>query len=191
VSFSIDYPNDWIGIPEFGEGEVFATPQDWATALAAEIAPDLRPRPRRRQRAALTDVLALYGASVAEIGAGRGYIWLDTLETAPFLVGSRTIARADVGDAPITDIAGAGGEADYVPPIVTDVVTDSGLRGISVERHAPLDDAAVHVGHLIGTYVFEVEEGFIMFGTSTTDFAGYDRFRPHFAEFARTVRWSS
>ncbi|MEU1971676.1 hypothetical protein ABZ477_08460 [Microbacterium sp. NPDC019599] len=189
MSFYIHYPDDWIGVPQFGDGEVFATPRDWATALVAEIAPAFRPKPRRRQRAALVDALALLGGSVQEIGAQSGYIWIDTLETAPFLVGSIPIPRSEVGDAPAVDIAGGRGDGDYVPPIVRDVVTDSGVPGVYVERHAPLDDRAVHVANLIGTYVFEVPEGFLMLGTSTTDFTAFERFRPHFEELARTVRW--
>ena len=65
------------------------------------------------------------------------------------------------------------------------------LPGVYVERHAPLDDAAVHVGTLIGTYLLETEDEFLMLGTSTTDFAGYERFRPHFEEFARTASWTA
>ena len=124
-----------------------------------------------------------------QIGADAGYIWLDTLESAPFLVGSKVISRSEAGDAPLPEIAGAGGDGDYVPPIVRDLTTASGLGGVYVERHAPLDDAAVHVGVLVGTYVFEAGDELLMLGTSTTDFAGYERFRPHFEEFARTARW--
>lgn len=189
MSFYIHYPDDWIGIPAFGEGEVFVTPQAWAEALTAEIAPLFRPKPKRRQRASLESVLALYGQNVREIGADTGYIWIDTLETAPFLVGSKVLSRQDVGDAPPAEVAGARSDGDYVPPIVRELTAGGGLPGVYVERHAPLDDAAVHVGTLIGTYVFESEDGLLMFGTSTTDFAAYERFRPHFEEFARTVRW--
>lgn len=189
MSFYIHYPDDWIGVPGFGEGEMFATPRDWATALVAEIAPSFRPKPRRRERAALTDALALLGGSVEEIGAHAGYIWIDTLQSAPFLVGSVPIPRAEAGDASAIDLAGGRSDADYVPPIVREVITGSGVAGAYVERHAPLDDRAVHVGNLIGTYVFEVPEGFLMLGTSTTDFAAYERFRPHFQELASSVRW--
>lgn len=188
MSFYIEYPDDWIGVPAFGPGETFATPEAWAAALVAEIAPTMRPKPRRAQRAALAQVLAFVAGNVERIGADSGYVWLDPVDSSPFLVGAKVLSRLDVGDATPAQLAGAAEDSDFVPPIERELVTGPGVRGHYVERHAPLDDEAVHVGNLSGTYVLEADGELLLLGTATTDFAAYERFRPHFEEFAGSVR---
>ena len=67
--------------------------------------------------------------------------------------------------------------------------TASGLRGVYVERHAPLDDDAPHVAVISGTYAFHLPSGLVFLSSSSLDLAGFERFRPRFEEFSRSLRW--
>jgi hypothetical protein len=189
MNFFIEYPLDWVGIPRFGDGQVFATPEAWADALVREIAGDARPRLGRKERAGLADALALIARGFEEGGAQSGYVWLESHRGPLHPVALTTMPRSAIGDASASEIAGARGDGDYVPPIVRDVVVDSGAAGAYVERHAPLDSEAVHVATVSGVYAFPSDEGVVVLSASTTDFAGYERFRPHFEELAQTFRW--
>ena len=189
MNFFIEYPLDWVGIPGFGDGEVFATPEAWADALVREIASDARPRLGRKDRAGLTDAFALIARGLEEGGAQSGYVWLETYRGPLQPVVLTTVPRSAVGDATAAEVAGARGDGDYVPPIVRDLVVAGGATAAYVERHAPLDSDAVHVATVSGVYAFPSDEGVVLLSASTTDFAGYERFRPHFEELAQTFRW--
>lgn len=195
MSFYFQYPDDWIGIPQFGGDEVFDTPRAWADALAAELVDLARPRVSRRERpqvrTSLADAFALVGADLDEKKVQAGYLWLESFAGPLHIVTAKVLSRQDVGDATLAEVAGARGDEDYVPPIVTEVAAVGGLAGVYVERHAPLDAEALHVATLSGTYVFEADESLMVFGSSTSDLPSWDAFRPRFAEFAATLRWEA
>jgi hypothetical protein len=195
MSFYFQYPDDWIGVPQFGDGEVFDTPRAWADALAAELVDLARPRLSRKDRpqvrTSLADAFALVGADLDEKKVQAGYLWLESFAGPLHIVTATVLSRRDVGDATLAEVAGARGDEDYVPPIVTEVTAAGGLAGVYVERHAPLDADAPHIATLSGTYAFEDDETLMVFGSSTTDLPSWESFRPHFSEFATTLRWEA
>ncbi|MHA6667526.1 hypothetical protein ACX3O0_01520 [Homoserinimonas sp. A447] len=187
MSVFVRYPDDWIGVPPFGEGEVFQTAPEWADALVAELADVTAMRLTDDETAALAGSLALVGGEVETRGAQSCYVYLESLRGPIHIVDGRMIARGEVGDAPVEEVAGIR-EPDLVrEPTVTEVVTDSGLAGVLCVRHAPFDDDARQVMTLRGSYAFEVDGGFFLLSTATTDLAGFERFRPRFAELAASV----
>jgi hypothetical protein len=190
MAYSIDYPQDWIGIPHFGEGEVFATAEAWADALAGEIVAPLGLFGRKKERrAALAETFAFVAKELEKGGAHWGYAWLASVDGPLRFVAVMGLAREDIGDAPAAELAGADGHGDYVPPIVREITASSGATGVYVERHSPMDDEAPLVQVISGTYAFERPDGVVLLQASTTDMAGYEAFRPHYEEFARSFRW--
>ncbi|WP_243075613.1 hypothetical protein [Microbacterium sp. SS28] len=184
----IEYPGDWIGVPRFGAGEVFAVPADWAAALTDELIAESGARPGRVERQALVDALTIMGTGSQERGASSSYIhypgWGATLE----LVDVVLLDRSVVGDAEAAEVAGAH-EPDLLrPATVTEVETPAGLRGSLVVRHAPLDADAAEVVTLRASCALDVGDGFVLLGTATTDLAAFEAFSPHFRALVDSVR---
>jgi hypothetical protein len=187
MSVFVRYPDDWIGVPAFGDGEAFATAEAWADALAVELV-DVTGTPLTAEDTeALAGSLALVASDVEKRGAQSSYVYLESLRGPLHVVDGRMIPRREVGDAPVEEVAGIR-EPDVVrEPTVTEVVTDSGLAGVLCVRHAPFDEDAQQVIILRATYAFEVDGGFFVLSTATTDLAGFERFRDRFAQLAAAV----
>lgn len=184
----VDYPEDWIGIPEFGEGELFGEPRAWASALTDELVDDTGETLDDSERGALVSALALVATDVTARGSVASYVWLASLRGPVHVVDTVLVARSETGDAAAHEVAGSL-ETDVLrAPVVTDVVTDRGLRGALVVRHAPLDADAPHVVTLRATYALDVGPGFIVLGTATQDLAQFEAFRPHFRRLIDSVR---
>ena len=180
MSVHVTYPPDWIGVPSFGEGEVFAAPADLAAMLTDELVAEFGVAPSAQERQAVAAALTIMGSGTRERGASASYIhfpaWGGPLE----LVDVVLLDRGVVGDAPAHEVAGST-EPDLLrPPTITDVTTASGLSGSLVIRHAPMDDDAPHVVSLRASCALDVGDGFVVLGTATTDLAAFEAFRPHF-----------
>lgn len=190
MSFFIAYPDDWIGVPDFGDGEMFAAPIDWAAALVAELAADAGTEFTGEQRSSLVEALSLLATGVREErGADSAYIWLASLHGPVRVVDVRAISRRAAGDASAADLAGQGDPGLLREPRVEEFVSDFGVRGVAVEGYVPLDEAASHVVIVRAAHVLESEDGFLQLVSSSTDLAGFEQFRPHFARLAHRVSW--
>ncbi len=188
--YGFDYPQDWIGIPHFGEGEVFATPEAWASALAAELTEGLGFFSGRQKRfAALAEAFASVARRLEVGGSHWGFIWLASFDGPLHVVATQALARGGIDGVSAAELAGADAEGDPTPPVVREIVAAAGAPGVYVERRALLDDEAARTQVLIGSYAFETPEAIVLLQASTTDVAGYELFRPHYEEFARTFLW--
>ena len=180
MSVHVTYPPDWIGVPPFGEGEVFAAPADWAAMLTDELVAEFGVAPSPQQRQAVVDALTIMGSGTRERGASASYIHFPAWGAPLELVDVVLLDRGVVGDAPAHEVAGST-ESDLLrPPTITDVTTASGLSGSLVIRHAPMDDDAPHVVSLRASCALDVGDGYVVLGTATTDLAAFEAFRPHF-----------
>lgn len=187
MSVFVRYPDDWIGVPEFGPDEVFATARDWAQALTDELITEVGEQLEQEERAALVGALTVIGVSVAERGAAASYVFLHSIRGPVDFVDLELVPRSAVGDAPASDIAGALEPDAINPPTVTELSTANGLRGALVIRHAPLDADAPHIVTLRASAALDVGDGFAVLATSTTDLAGFEAFRPHFMALIESV----
>ncbi len=180
MSVHITYPPDWIGVPGFGDGEVFDDPADWAAMLADELLVEFGITPPREQRQALADALTIMGSGTKERGASASYIHYPAWGAPLELVDVVLLDRSVVGDAPAHEVAGSN-EPDLLrPATVTDIVNASGLSGSLVIRHAPMDDETPDVVSLRASCALDVGDGFVVLGTATTDLPAFEAFRPHF-----------
>jgi hypothetical protein len=180
MSVHVTYPPDWIGVPGFGDGEVFETPADWAEMLAGELLIEFGITPPAAERQALVNALTIMGTGTKERGASASYIhypwWGAPLE----LVDVVLLDRSVVGDAPANEVAGSNEPDLLQPATVTDIVNAAGLRGSLVIRHAPMDDESPDVVSLRASCALDVGDGFVVLGTATTDLPAFEAFRPHF-----------
>ena len=187
MSVYVQYPDDWIGVPEFGEGEVFATPAEWARALVDELIPLADENLEEGERVALIGALTLAGTGVADRGANTSYVHLRTLRGPLELVDLVLVPRSAVGDAPAEEVAGSLDPDAINPPTVTELSTAAGLRGALVVWHAPLDAEAPHIVTLRAAAALDVGNGFAVLGTSTTELAQFEVFRPDFMALIESV----
>ncbi len=180
MSVHITYPPDWIGVPGFGDGEVFDTPAEWAEMLAGELLIEFGISPRPEERRALVAALTVMGTGTKERGASASYIHYPAWGAPLELVDVVLLDRGVVGDAPAHEVAGSN-EPDLLrPATVTDIVNATGLSGSLVIRHAPMDDDAPEVVTLRASCALDVGDGFVVLGTATTDLPAFEAFRPHF-----------
>ena len=187
MSVSVHYPDGWIGIPDFGAGEVFETPRAWAQALVVELVEGSSIPLEPSEQEALVGALALVATGVAERGARASYVHLRTLRGPLELVDLALVPRAAVGDAPAAEVAGALDPDAVRPPTVTELRTATGLRGALVIRHAPLDADAPHILTLRASAALDVGDGFAVLGTATTELAAFEAFRPSFMALIESV----
>ena len=101
MSVSVHYPDGWIGIPDFGAGEVFETPRAWAQALVVELVEGSSIPLEPSEQEALVGALALVATGVAERGARASYVHLRTLRGPLELVDLALVPRAAVGRPPL------------------------------------------------------------------------------------------
>lgn len=188
MSVIVEYPGDWIGVPRFGDGEVFARPADWAAALADELIAESDVRPKREQRKSLVSALTVLGTGTDERGASASYIHYPGWGSTPELVDVVLLDRSVTGDASAAEVAGAGEDDLLREPTVTDIENRWGLRGSLVIRHAPMDAEAPHVVTLRASCALDVGDGFAVLGTATTDLPAFEAFRPHFLALVDGVR---
>lgn len=187
MSVFVQYPDDWIGVPEFGADELFATARDWAQALTEELITDAAEHPADEERAALVSALAVIGASVSERGAVASYVFMHSLRGPIDFADLVLVPRSAVGDAPAAEVAGALDPDAIHPPTVIALSTANGFEGALVIRHAPLDDDAPHIITLRASAALDIGAGYVVLGTSTTDLAGFEAFRPHFMALIESV----
>lgn len=193
MSVYVQYPDDWIGVPEFGDGEAFATPGEWAQALADELIALSDERLEESERIALIGALAVAGAGgpergTPERGAQATYVHLRSLRGSLELVDLVLVPRSAVGDASAAEVAGSLDPDAINPPTITALSTESGLRGALVIRHAPFDDEAPHIVTLRATAALDVGNGFAVLGTATTELAHFEAFRPNFLALIESVK---
>ncbi len=180
MSVHITYPPDWIGVPPFGEGQVFATPAEWAAMLTDELVVEFGVSPSPEERQAVVNGLTIMGSGTQERGASASYIHFPAWGAPLELVDVVLLDRGVVGDATADEVAGST-EPDLLrPPTITEITTASGLTGSLVIRHAPMDDGAPHVVSLRASCALDVGDGFVVLGTATTDLPAFEAFRPHF-----------
>lgn len=187
MSVYVQYPDDWIGVPEFGEHEAFAMPSEWARALADELIPLADENLDESERVALIGALTVTGTGVADRGANASYVHLRTLRGPIELVDLVLIPRSAVGDASAEEVAGSLDPDAINPPTVTALSTVRGLHGALVVRHAPFDAEAPYIVTLRASAALDIGNGFAVLGTSTTDLAQFEAFRPDFMALIESV----
>lgn len=183
----VDYPDDWIGVPRFGEEQAFPDAATWAALLADELVEEFQVRPPAAARAGLVSALSLLAEGSERRGA-TSYIHYPAWGAALELVDTVLLDRGVVGDASLDEIAGAL-EPDLLrPATVTRIDTDAGLSGVLVVRHAPMDQESPEIVVLRASCALDVGDGVFVLGTASTDLPGFEAFRPHLLALIESVR---
>ncbi|GAA2002299.1 hypothetical protein [Microbacterium ulmi] len=183
----VDYPEDWIGVPQFGPAEQFPDAAQWAAALADELLVEFGVRAAREERASLVSALTILGEGTRRRGATASYIHYPSYGAPLELVDTVLLDRSVVGDAPAHEVAGALEPDLLAAPTVTPLTTRRGLTGALVVRHAPMDAEAPHIVTLRASCALDVGDGWFVLGTATTDLPAFEAFRAHFLELADSV----
>lgn len=189
MSFFIDHPAQWIGVPDFwpfpsSDGVVFDTPEQWSVAVADALTAsgDLSVEARAR----LIELLLM--SSQRSIDAqSRTFITFEDWEGSAFVVESVTRPRRHWGDAPIESLAGRDDPAQLGPVFSEDFLTASGLSGVRCFRYLPYDNTGVIFGR--ADYVFEQEDEVITLTGAEIDLVFFEKVKTLLEGLAATVRW--
>ena len=146
MSFIIDHPASWIGIPERfpypgpeGVGPLHDAGQ-WAAEVVTELVGSARV-PQERVDAA-REVLLMVESTRREREATRSFVAFVSWD-GPVYVADAVAEPAEVlGTMTLAQYAGADDPRQLIPAVLGRFVTATGLEGVRCVRELPYDDGA-------------------------------------------------
>lgn len=144
MSFLIDHPASWIGIPERfpypAPGGPLQNAEQWATDVLTELVGSTRV-PQERVDAA-REVLLMVESTRREREATRSFVALVSWD-GPVYVADAVAEPAEVlGGMNLAEYAGADDPRQLTPAVLSRFVCDTGLEGVRCVRALPYDDGA-------------------------------------------------
>jgi hypothetical protein len=180
----IEHNAPWIGIPETFPYLDWATANEWADALVAELVVTFG-EPEAGESAALREYLVTVAESREQRGADRGYIWADGWSTDSYLADVTMISAALSGQLTLDQLAGSEDPLAVEAPVIEPFVTASGLEGVVSARYlnAPGADGLI----ARADYVFPIPSGHLRLYTAQFDLVRFEKVLPKLADLATTI----
>lgn len=190
MSFFIDHPDDWIGVPEYWpfptpRGATLDSPEQWANALADDLTVSEHLSSEARGRVVELMVMAAQRGAAA---GSRAFVTFEDWTGPAYVVESRTQPRTELGTQSLESLVGYDDPNQLGPAFQEDFVTASGLDGKRGYRYLPYDDKGIIYAR--ADYAFEHADEVIMLSGGEVDLVFFERLKPALADLARTVRWS-
>ena len=190
MSFFIDHPDDWIGVPEYwpfptAQGAMLDSAEQWANALADElvVSDDLD----AAERARIVELLLMAAQRGAAAGS-RVFVAFEDWRGAAYVVESRTESRRQWGAQSLESVVGFDDPTQLGPAFVEDFATASGIEGKRGYRYLPYDDQGVIFAR--ADYAFEQDDEVLTISGGELDLVYFERLKPALSQLAATVRWS-
>jgi hypothetical protein len=172
MTFFINFPSDWAGIPPLGEGQQWPTPEAWAKDIVEELATGTGTRLRKSKRRTMEEIFADQAVESVRRGASRTFLslasWDGPLTTADAFMTS----RASLGAISLEDYVGANDPEATEPPLVEKFTTESGLEGLrSIRFVMPYENLPTLAG--VAEYAFEDNDQVLRLSTSQLDLENF------------------
>lgn len=184
MSVFVDYPTDWIGIPQFGPDERWARPELWTKDLLDEITAGARVK--RGQRTALDEVFIMIARGVSERGASMCYVFLAGWSGPIYFADLRVQPRSSAGTISLEDYAGASDPRIAEGPDVKPFVTQSGLQGVRCIRYTTPEEQPPGLIAQIG-YAWEIGDDLALLSYVGYDLVGFESILPRLDELAAGI----
>jgi hypothetical protein len=177
------HPEGWIGVPEVWPNVDWATPEDWAPELVAELEEGWGAPEEAASRGVVASLLVELAGKATRQRA-RAYCRLGSW-TGPFTTALMSVVPGAPGDPTVEELANDPMGA-VEKPIVEPFTTDSGVEGFATTRYVVGTEFTGLIARL--DYLWKIPGGFIWLYTANIDLVAFERDRQAMAELAGTVR---
>ena len=189
MSFIIDHPTSWIGIPERfpfprAEGAALQNADEWVDELLDELADDAGLR--EDQRDAAREVLLMVANTRGERDATRSFIAFASWDGPVYVVDAIAEEAGVLGGMTLAQYAGEDDPDQLVQPDVTPFVTESGLDGVRCVRHQRYEEGTGIVMARVD-YAWLSGEQLLRLTGAQLDLVLFERMLPLTDELAATV----
>jgi hypothetical protein len=168
MTFYIDFPVDWAGIPPVGEGQRWTTAEAWAQDIIDELAAGTGTRLKKSKRRVLEDIFAEHAVESDRRGASRTFLSLASWDGPLTSADAYMTSRAALGAISLEDYIGANDTEATEHPLLEPFTTQSGLAGFRCIRFlTPYDSLPTIVG--VVEYGFEDNNEVLRLTTSQMD----------------------
>jgi|GEM_PF-2479732 len=187
MSFFIDHPDGWIGVPEYWPypttyAGTVESPQEWVDALVDELTRLESFSPEVRAR--VTTVLLL-AAQRSMTAGSRMYAAFERWDGPAYLVEARVQPVGALGTGSLAEFAGAEDPQQLGAPFSEPFVTTSGLQGVRCYRYLPAAEHGVICGRL--DYAFASEDSVLTITGGELDLVDFERLKIVTESLAATV----
>ena len=186
MSFRIDHPDGWIGVPEYWPyptpaGGTVDSPQEWADALADDLNRHHVLAPEVRARVVTVLLLAAQRSLSSET---RLFVAFAAWEGPAYLLEMRELPVAVLGMGSLAEFAGANDPEQLGAPFSEPFVTESGLEGVRCYRYLAADHGVI-CGRL--AYAFATPESILTITGGELDLVDFEVLKVGAAALAATV----
>ena len=191
MSFYIEHPDEWIGVPEYWpfptpQGGIMADAGEWADAVVDGISGDdpdaLSPEARARIIA-----LLLLAARRGERAGARVFVAFEGWDGPAYIVEAVTEPKSVLGSRTLEQFAGVDDPDQVGPPFGESFVTESGLIGARSYRYLPLAEEGVIYAR--ADYVFAEGDVVLSIRGMESDLVFFEKLKPELAALAGSVSW--
>jgi len=189
MTMTIRHPDGWVGVPDYWpypleHGGTLDSPEEWATALADQLAVIEILEPSARAR--LIEVL-LAAARISATTGPRIYLGFVEGWSGPARVLNATVRpRTEFGAMTIEQVAGVDDPAQLGPPFVEDVTTEEGRRGVRCFRYLPVGGDGAICGRL--DYAFELGDDVLTITGGDVDLIEFEKLKLAAEAFVTAMR---
>lgn len=188
MSFSLDHPEEWIGVPERwpfpgADGTEFSDPEHWIMAFLDELSQNEdAPSPEVRER--VREVLTM-AAQRSASARTRVFVLFEGWDGPAFVVEALVRPEEVLGTRSLEEFAGVDDPTQLGPAYVEPFRTESGVGGVLCIRYLPFDEHGIVYGRL--DYVFHAEGQVLTLSGGELDLVGFERLKTHMAALAASV----
>lgn len=191
MSFFIEHPDEWIGVPERWpfpgmHGIEYADADEWLTALVDELTLTHKLEPDVRAR--VWELLAM-AAQRGQAAGTRVFVTFEAWDGPAYVVEALAQERSVLGARSLADAAGADDPTQLGAPFTDDFATHDGTVGAVCIRYLPLNEQGVVYGRI--DYAFADDDELLIISGGEIDLVDFEKLKPRIQQLAATVSTSS
>jgi len=192
MSFFIDHPDEWIGVPErwpfpLTNGGVLSSPADWIRQVVDEIGESEGLDADVREH--MTGILGM--AVQRGITSGhRTFVAFETWSGPAYIVECESMSAVEQGTRSLEDFAGLDDRDQLGVPFAEEFTTTSGLTGVRCYRYLPYPGGVEGMIYGRADYVFRQADELLVFRSAEFDMVYFRRLLPALERLVASTSWA-
>lgn len=192
MSFYIDHPDDWIGVPEswpfpLADGGVLESPADWIRVLVDDLGASANLDDDVRER--MREILGMAVQRGVTTGH-RTFVAFEDWAGAAYIVESLSLPAVELGGRSLEEFAGVSDPDQLGVPFAEEFTTATGLTGVRCYRYLPHPGGVEGMIYGRADYVFRHEDTLLVFRAAEFDMVYFRRLLPILERLASSTRWA-